>query len=183
MAAELLLGGSQAHQFLSTTTFNSNSKSKNWNSTNELNNSLQKPWLVGANSISRLSIIRISSRNSKRNNRAVFGVSSSLLQLTSDVFFIHQQIPSSSSSDLFLVADTATSTSGYSLASYYTSLGLFVISVPGLWSLIKRSVKSKVVFQIYILSLYTYIYIYIIYHGFHLIDVFLRKPLLENLLD
>lgn len=35
---------------------------------------------------------------------------------------------------------------GYSLASYYTSLGLFVISVPGLWSLIKRSVKSKVIF-------------------------------------
>jgi hypothetical protein len=33
---------------------------------------------------------------------------------------------------------------GYSPASYYTSLGLFVISVPGLWSLIKRSVKSKV---------------------------------------
>lgn len=33
---------------------------------------------------------------------------------------------------------------GYSMASYYTSLGLFVISVPGLWSLIKRSVKSKV---------------------------------------
>lgn len=42
---------------------------------------------------------------------------------------------------LFLLADAA----GYSLASYYTSLGLFVISVPGLWSLIKRSVKSKVV--------------------------------------
>lgn len=41
---------------------------------------------------------------------------------------------------LFLLADSA----GYSLASYYTSLGLFVISVPGLWSLIKRSVKSKV---------------------------------------
>ncbi|KAJ8753094.1 hypothetical protein K2173_013428 [Erythroxylum novogranatense] len=34
---------------------------------------------------------------------------------------------------------------GYSLASYYTSLGLFVLSVPGLWSLIKRSVKSKIV--------------------------------------
>ncbi|CAN6470565.1 unnamed protein product [Victoria cruziana] len=34
---------------------------------------------------------------------------------------------------------------GYSLASYYTSLGLFVISVPGVWSLIKRSVKSKIV--------------------------------------
>lgn len=41
---------------------------------------------------------------------------------------------------LFLLAES----SGYSLASYYTSLGLFIISVPGLWSLIKRSVKSKV---------------------------------------
>ncbi|KAK9117724.1 hypothetical protein Sjap_016671 [Stephania japonica] len=42
---------------------------------------------------------------------------------------------------LFSVAEST----GYSLASYYTSLGLFVISVPGLWSLIKRSVKSKIV--------------------------------------
>ena len=33
---------------------------------------------------------------------------------------------------------------GYSSASYYTSLGLFVLSVPGVWSLIKRSTKSKV---------------------------------------
>lgn len=41
---------------------------------------------------------------------------------------------------MYLLAESA----GYSLASYYTSLGLFVISVPGLWSLIKRSVKSKV---------------------------------------
>ena len=40
----------------------------------------------------------------------------------------------------FLLAESV----GYSMASYYTSLGLFVISVPGLWSLIKRSVKSKV---------------------------------------
>ncbi|XP_043706376.1 protein COFACTOR ASSEMBLY OF COMPLEX C SUBUNIT B CCB1, chloroplastic [Telopea speciosissima] len=39
---------------------------------------------------------------------------------------------------------------GYSLASYYTSLGLFVISVPGLWSLIKRSVKSKIVQKTFI---------------------------------
>lgn len=39
----------------------------------------------------------------------------------------------------------AAADAGYSLASYYTSLGLFVISVPGLWSLIKRSVKSKIV--------------------------------------
>lgn len=42
-------------------------------------------------------------------------------------------------------AAAATGGIGYSLASYYTSLGLFVISVPGLWSLIKRSVKSKIV--------------------------------------
>ncbi|XP_058102880.1 protein COFACTOR ASSEMBLY OF COMPLEX C SUBUNIT B CCB1, chloroplastic [Magnolia sinica] len=42
---------------------------------------------------------------------------------------------------IFHLAENA----GYSLASYYTSLGLFVISVPGLWSLIKRSVKSKIV--------------------------------------
>ncbi|XP_044456061.1 uncharacterized protein LOC125536530 [Triticum urartu] len=32
---------------------------------------------------------------------------------------------------------------GYSQARYYTSLGFFVLSVPGLWLLIKRSVKSK----------------------------------------
>ncbi|GAV82804.1 DUF3529 domain-containing protein [Cephalotus follicularis] len=42
---------------------------------------------------------------------------------------------------MFFIAESM----GYSLASYYTSLGLFVISVPGLWSLIKRSVKSKIV--------------------------------------
>ncbi|XP_060193930.1 protein COFACTOR ASSEMBLY OF COMPLEX C SUBUNIT B CCB1, chloroplastic [Lycium barbarum] len=52
---------------------------------------------------------------------------------------LFQENPSS----LFSVA--AAADSGYSLASYYTSLGLFVISVPGLWSLIKRSVKSKIV--------------------------------------
>ncbi|KAJ4832062.1 Protein COFACTOR ASSEMBLY OF COMPLEX C SUBUNIT B ccb1, chloroplastic [Turnera subulata] len=47
---------------------------------------------------------------------------------------------------MFTVAESA----GYSLASYYTSLGLFVISVPGLWSLIKRSVKSKIVQKTFI---------------------------------
>ncbi|PSS35331.1 Protein COFACTOR ASSEMBLY OF COMPLEX C SUBUNIT B like [Actinidia chinensis var. chinensis] len=61
-----------------------------------------------------------------------------------DLMISHlQPIPSS----LYLLADTA---GGYSLASYYTSLGLFVISVPGLWSLIKRSVKSKIVQKTYI---------------------------------
>nr|CAA66820.1 hypothetical protein [Arabidopsis thaliana] len=43
-------------------------------------------------------------------------------------------------------------TGGYSLASYYTSLGLFVISVPGLWSLIKRSVKSKIVRKTFVVN-------------------------------
>ncbi|KAM0957796.1 hypothetical protein EV2_023909 [Malus domestica] len=52
---------------------------------------------------------------------------------------------SSISSSLMFVVAAADGAVGYSLASYYTSLGLFVISVPGLWSLIKRSVKSKVV--------------------------------------
>ncbi|CAO2149099.1 unnamed protein product [Urochloa humidicola] len=42
-------------------------------------------------------------------------------------------------------AAAAAGGTGYSQASYYTSLGLFVLSVPGLWSLIKRSVKSKIV--------------------------------------
>ncbi|KAM6586437.1 hypothetical protein CsatA_009042 [Cannabis sativa] len=54
---------------------------------------------------------------------------------------------SSLSSSLFLVSESVV---GYSLASYYTSLGLFVISVPGLWSLIKRSVKSKIVKKTFI---------------------------------
>jgi hypothetical protein len=63
------------------------------------------------------------------------------LSLHESAEFITQQQLLNPNSLLFL---TTTETSGYSLASYYTSLGLFVISVPGLWSLIKRSVKSKV---------------------------------------
>lgn len=57
---------------------------------------------------------------------------------------IHQQ--QQNPYHLVLLAESA----GYSLASYYTSLGLFVISVPGLWSLIKRSVKSKIVQKTFI---------------------------------
>ncbi|KDP41863.1 hypothetical protein JCGZ_26881 [Jatropha curcas] len=75
------------------------------------------------------------------------------------VVSLHEHVSSSSSAlmeqlhhynqnqnSIFLVAESA----GYSLASYYTSLGLFVISVPGLWSLIKRSVKSKIVQKTFI---------------------------------
>jgi hypothetical protein len=38
---------------------------------------------------------------------------------------------------------------GYSKASYYASLGLFALSLPGLWSLVKRSTKSKVAQKTY----------------------------------
>ncbi|KAL2629595.1 hypothetical protein R1flu_014281 [Riccia fluitans] len=44
-----------------------------------------------------------------------------------------------------LIIPALAESGGYSQASYYTSLGLFVISVPGVWSLIKRSTKSKIV--------------------------------------
>ncbi|GLJ49775.1 hypothetical protein SUGI_1057040 [Cryptomeria japonica] len=47
---------------------------------------------------------------------------------------------------------TLSENSGYSTASYYTSLGLFLISVPGLWSLIKRSTKSKIVQKTFLIS-------------------------------
>ena len=38
---------------------------------------------------------------------------------------------------------------GYSQASYYTVLALYVLSFPGIYSLVKRSVKSKVVKKTY----------------------------------
>jgi Cofactor assembly of complex C subunit B len=39
---------------------------------------------------------------------------------------------------------------GYSKASYYTILGLFAISFPGLWSTIKRSTKTKIKRKTYV---------------------------------
>uniref|UniRef100_A0A0C9QN25 TSA: Wollemia nobilis Ref_Wollemi_Transcript_19699_1059 transcribed RNA sequence n=1 Tax=Wollemia nobilis TaxID=56998 RepID=A0A0C9QN25_9CONI len=47
---------------------------------------------------------------------------------------------------------TLSENTGYSQASYYTSLGLFLLSVPGLWSLIKRSTKSKIVQKTFVVS-------------------------------
>lgn len=38
---------------------------------------------------------------------------------------------------------------GYSAVSYYTTLALYVVSFPGLYSLVKRSVKAKVVRKTY----------------------------------
>lgn len=77
-----------------------------------------------------------------RPKRLVVRVTSSSILDPLSSALVHHQDPSSSLSYLFLLADSTSV--GYSTASYYTSLGLFVISVPGLWSLIKRSVKSKV---------------------------------------
>ncbi|KAM0058481.1 putative cofactor assembly of complex C subunit B, CCB1 [Helianthus debilis subsp. tardiflorus] len=73
---------------------------------------------------------------SKKNKRPAISASS-----------LHETATVAVQTPLFLLADAAAAV-GYSTASYYTSLGLFVISVPGLWSLIKRSVKSKVLFSI-----------------------------------
>ena len=39
--------------------------------------------------------------------------------------------------------------SGFSQASYYTTLALFVVSFPGVYSLVTRSVKSKIVRRTY----------------------------------
>jgi len=42
---------------------------------------------------------------------------------------------------LMILADAT----GYSQASYNTTLGLFLLSLPGVWSLVKRATKSKIV--------------------------------------
>ncbi|XP_073057971.1 protein COFACTOR ASSEMBLY OF COMPLEX C SUBUNIT B CCB1, chloroplastic-like [Primulina eburnea] len=80
---------------------------------------------------------------SMRKRNLVVGISYSLDDALSSSSIVEQLHDPRS---LFLLAES----SGYSLASYYTSLGLFIISVPGLWSLIKRSVKSKVVQKTFI---------------------------------
>lgn len=47
---------------------------------------------------------------------------------------------------LILLADST----GYSQASYNTTLGLFLLSLPGVWSLVKRATKSKVCDDVYV---------------------------------
>ena len=42
----------------------------------------------------------------------------------------------------FLLGDEQISV-GYSKFSYYTTLGLYVLSFPGLWSVVKRATKTK----------------------------------------
>ncbi|KAL4558316.1 hypothetical protein LXL04_036514 [Taraxacum kok-saghyz] len=66
----------------------------------------------------------------KERRRYLPGISSSFHETASIAFH----------STLFVLAHAAI---GYSNASYYTSLGLFVISIPGLWSLIKTFVEEQ----------------------------------------
>ncbi|ONI20075.1 hypothetical protein PRUPE_3G313700 [Prunus persica] len=113
--------------------------------TRDVTQKQKQPWWL---------LSQVSSRtraNKKRQLQVVGALSSSLHDceslVTSSLLVLLQEPPSSSSSSLFVVAADSV---GYSLASYYTSLGLFVLSVPGLWSLIKRSVKSKVVQKTFI---------------------------------
>lgn len=47
------------------------------------------------------------------------------------------------------VASTATEVSTFSSASYYTTLALYVLALPGVYSLVTRSVKAKVVRKVY----------------------------------
>nr|GLL41077.1 protein COFACTOR ASSEMBLY OF COMPLEX C SUBUNIT B CCB1, chloroplastic [Ipomoea trifida] len=84
-----------------------------------------------------LTLVRVSSPDSLEHE--ALQLLSAAPHHIADHFHLQNHDPSS----LFQLA--AADGAGYSLASYYTSLGLFVISVPGLWSLIKRSVKSKIV--------------------------------------
>ena len=55
-------------------------------------------------------------------------------------------------SSLLLSMDAPPETAGisYSKASYYTVLGLYLMSFPGIWSQIKRSTKAKVKRKTYI---------------------------------
>ncbi|KAG2261437.1 hypothetical protein Bca52824_068516 [Brassica carinata] len=113
--------------------------------------SLSCPWLTSRDVAIRALLPRRRLNCVTRRNRVssvTAMVTEPLTAVSSSAVLVHQwweQNPGS----LLLMAETG---GGYSLASYYTSLGLFVISVPGLWSLIKRSVKSKIVRKTFVVS-------------------------------
>ena len=54
------------------------------------------------------------------------------------------------SSSSLSIAEDATEVVTYSKASYYTILGLYVMSFPGLWSQVKRSTTAKIKRKTYI---------------------------------
>jgi len=64
-----------------------------------------------------------------------------LADLSHVIDFVSSSIAISDVSDS---APTLPATVSYSKASYYTVLGLFVLSVPGIWSQIKRSTAAKI---------------------------------------
>jgi hypothetical protein len=75
--------------------------------------------------------------------------SGSIKNMTPDPNLMSDLIQSSSN----LLAETVEKiepTSTYSKASYYTTLGVYVLSFPGLWSQIKRSTKAKLKRKTYI---------------------------------
>ena len=53
-------------------------------------------------------------------------------------------------SSMLVSADPGEFTSTYSRASYYTVLGLYAMSFPGVWSAVKRSTKAKIKKKTYI---------------------------------
>jgi len=59
-----------------------------------------------------------------------------------------QFIDYSQNHDIY-INEIASLAEGYAKSSYYTALGLFMLSLPGLWSLVKRSTKSKIVKKTY----------------------------------
>lgn len=71
-----------------------------------------------------------------------------LIDVVSSNHYDHLHVASS----LMLAMDAPPETAGisYSKASYYTVLGLYLMSFPGIWSQIKRSTKAKVKRKTYI---------------------------------
>ncbi len=64
---------------------------------------------------------------------------------------------------------------GYSQASYYTSLGLFLLSLPGVWSLVKRSTKSKVCLSVASFSFFVFFAFFQREEGGRILSVQLKK--------
>lgn len=56
----------------------------------------------------------------------------------------------SAAADMTILTPPETDGISYSKASYYTVLGLYLMSFPGLWSIIKRSTSAKVKRKTYI---------------------------------
>lgn len=60
-----------------------------------------------------------------------------------DVAIAAHHTASTALPSFLLLSDEAAGSVGYSKFSYYTTLGLYVLSFPGLWSVVKRATKTK----------------------------------------